>query len=174
MKALAMDFLAVSRPGRWGSVVLLAGVAVAAATGAGYWHLLQQRSLLEDRMGQLVARSADANGARAAKAKPDDRTRAMNVVAERISVPWEKLFQDIEACDTPEVALLQLQPNITLHQVSLTGEARDRNAVEHYMKRLEETASLEGVHLAQHSQAPESGPWAIRYALTAKWTYEQR
>ncbi|MFN0318454.1 MAG: hypothetical protein ACKVQA_25795 [Burkholderiales bacterium] len=40
------------------------------------------------------------------------------------------------------------------------------------MKRLEQTRSLEGVHLAQHNQAPESGPGAIRYSLTAKWLYD--
>ncbi len=173
MKPLAMDFVAASGGGRWGGLILLIGLALSIATGAGYWRLLQDRLALEQSLELLSGKAANGRGIKSTNTKLDDKMRAMDVVAERISVPWERLFQDIESCDTPDVALLQFQPNITQHQVTLMGEARDRASVENYIRRLERTPSLEGVHLAQHNQAPESGPWAIRYALTAKWTYEQ-
>ncbi|MFN0317988.1 MAG: PilN domain-containing protein, partial [Burkholderiales bacterium] len=154
MKPLALDFVATPSANRWGVMVLVLGLGLSVALALGYGHLLQERALLEDRLEQLSAVPKRAT----AQQKPDEKARAMGVVAERISVPWERLFQDVESCDSSDVALLQLQPNITQHQVILTGEARNRNAVEAYMKRLEQTRSLEGVHLAQHNQAPESGP----------------
>lgn len=172
MKPLALDFAASHAPSRWGAVLLVLGMAVCVAAGAAYWRLLQHRNALEARVDQLALRTEGAN-ARRADAAPDERARALGVVRERLTVPWERLFQDVESCDGPDVALLQMQPNITQHQVMLMGEARDRAALESYMRRLEETASLEGVHLAQHNQAPDSGPWAIRFALTAKWNYPQ-
>ncbi len=168
MKPLALDFVAAPSSSRWGVMILLLGIGLSLAVAGAYGHLLRERSALEQHLDELSAtptRAVTSN-------KPDEKARALSVVAERISVPWERLFQDVESCDSSDVALLQLQPNITQHQVSLMGEARDRASVEAYMKRLEQTRSLEGVHLAQHNQAPESGPGAIRYALTAKWVYE--
>lgn len=172
MKPLALDFMAARAPSRLGGVLLVAGLALCIGVGAAYWRLLQHRGVLETSVDELAAQVEGAR-ARRTTAKPDDRARALNVVSDRLSVPWEKLFQDVESCDGPDVALLQFQPNITQRQVMLMGEARDRASLESYMRRLDQTGSLEGVHLAQHNQAPESGPWAIRYALTAKWTYPQ-
>lgn len=172
MKPLALDFVATRAPSRWGSVLLVGGLALCIAVGAVYWRLLQHRNVLAARVDELAVRMEGAR-ARPTDGAPDQRTRALGVVGERLTVPWERLFQDVESCDGPDVALLQMQPNITQRQITLMGEARDRASLESYMRRLEETASLEGVHLAQHGQAPDSGPWALRYALTAKWTYPQ-
>lgn len=168
MKPLALDFVASPSSSRWGVMILVSGIALSLAVAGAHGHLLRERSALEQRLEQLNATPKRVVTSK----KNDDKARAFDIVAERISVPWERLFQDVESCDSSDVALLQLQPNITQRQVSLMGEARDRASVEAYMKRLERTRSLEGVHLAQHNQAPESGPGAIRYALTAKWVYE--
>jgi Tfp pilus assembly protein PilN len=173
MRPLALNFVGAPARGPWGVLTLLLGIAAASASGAAYWDQMKQRTLLESRVDQLSERLPVSRGTSRTAQKPDDKARALALVSERITVPWDRLFQDIESCDNPDVALLQLQPNIAQHQVTLMGEARDRQSLEAYMRRLEETASLEGVHLAQHNQAPESGPWAIRYAMTAKWVYEQ-
>jgi len=170
MKPLALDFLAVRAPSRWGGILLVLGLALCTGAGAAFWQMQQQRQSLELSVAELSAQRS-VRGARPVASKVDDKTRALGVVSERISVPWERLFQDVESCDGPDVALLQLQPNITQRQVMLMGEARDRLSLEAYMKRLDQTASLEGVHLAQHNQAPDSGPWAVRFAITARWLY---
>lgn len=168
MKPLALDFMSTKSPSRWGGVLLVMGLALCVAAGTGYWRLQQHRDTLETQVDALALRVEGTRSRRSVET-PDERARALGVVSERLSVPWEKLFQDIESCDGPDVALLQLQPNITQRQVMLMGEARDRAALESYMRRLDQTNSLDGVHLAQHNQAPESGPWAVRFALTAKW-----
>lgn len=170
MKPLALDFMSAGATSRWGSVLLVLGMALCIGVGTAYWRLLQHRDALERSVDALALR-VEGGRVKRLESRPDEKARALGVVSERLSVPWEKLFQDVESCDSPEVALLQLQPNITQRQVLLMGEARDRASLESYMRRLDQTESLEGVHLAQHNQAPESGPWAIRYALTAKWIY---
>ncbi len=186
---LDLDFQVRRRGNQtFGLVVLALGVLAAAGNTLWYLNLSRTAMALEARIEALSTRSPAPRAPAGREQQAESRTATLRLkarrdVAERLAIPWQSLFDDLEAASDEEVAVLALQPMPSQHQVRLSGEAKDRRALERYLARLEATPSLEGVYLASHEYGKEPPPGAdrpagtphkqgIRFALTARWIYE--
>lgn len=171
---LALDFRArAGAPWRaLGWLALLTGLALC--------------GVLADRIAAAAARHGEAlerqtrlaEALRAAKPSPtgapvDTRTLAdierANVVIERLTVPWDALFDAIEAADSRGLGLLALIPNARDRTVRLSGESRSIGEVLAYVDRLAAQSALSQVHLQSYATTLRGDLPVVSFTLAATW-----
>ena len=157
---------------RWAGLVLLAltlgGLALASVyfveldIAAAEWE--EQLAQAEQRRGR--AAQSVRPGAQADLVQEVNRA---NEVLQRLTLPWNALFQAVETAAGKEVALLALEPDLEKQQVKISGEARDYSAVLNYVTQLEAQAVFGPVYLQSHQVQEQDPEKPVRFALLATW-----
>ncbi|HEX4927851.1 MAG TPA: hypothetical protein VFV74_07600 [Burkholderiales bacterium] len=163
---LELDYLAPPRRTAWpGLVVLALSAALAAHLFVRYHDARQEMARLETESGLILPER------RAVRVLPRERleaeTKAAEAVVRELTVPWAALVGALEQAATRDVALLQLQPVAEQRRLSLTAEARDREAMFAYLKRLENAPALAEVHLVSHRVQEDDPRHPIQFSLQA-------
>jgi Tfp pilus assembly protein PilN len=108
---------------------------------------------------------------RPVRAVPRERleaeAKAAEAVVRQLTVPWGALVGALEQASSRDVALLQLQPDAEQRHLRLTAEARDREAMFAYLRRLEAAPALAEVHLVSHQVQNEDPQRPIQFSLQA-------
>lgn len=108
---------------------------------------------------------------RAAAALPKERleeqTKAAEAVVRQLTLPWAGLIGAIEQAATRDVAILQLQPDAEQRVLRLTAEARHRDAMFEYLRRLGASRELANVHLVSHQVQREDPQQPIQFTVQA-------
>lgn len=165
-RRLELDYLAPARRARWpGLVVLALSLALGAWLVARYGEARREIVRIETESGLMSPER------RPARALPRERleaqARAAEAVVRQLSVPWGALIGALEQSSTRDVALLQLQPDADQRRLRLTAEARDREAMFAYLRRLESAPALGDVHLVSHQVQNEDPQRPIQFAVQA-------
>lgn len=165
-KRLELDYLAPARRAGWpGLVVLALALALGAWLGARYGEARREIVRLETESGLM---SPEHRPVRALpRERLEARTKAAEAVVRQLTVPWGALIGALEQSSTRDVALLQLQPDADQRQLRLTAEARDREAMFAYLRRLESAPALAEVHLVSHQVQNEDPQRPIQFAVQA-------
>lgn len=171
MRALRIDFARSAAPTPWaGWGLLAASLAVAALLGAQFRDASTELARLEDRGERLRARAARvaAPGAnpQSERALRDELQRA-RAVTQQLTLPWGRLFQAVEGAAGKQVALIALQPESGQNLVRITAEARDLPEALEFVRRLQATRQLGGVHLASHQVRTEDARRPVRFVVLA-------
>jgi hypothetical protein len=174
MRALHLDFLRPipARPW-WGVAILAAGAIAVAAVGARYQRLHAEVGELEASVAQLTRFARrDAPRLSAAAADPKQlaqEIRSANAVIERLAVPWDALFRELEGAAADGVALLSIQPDPASGQVRIAGEAKRYPDVLAYVARLEAREQLANVFLVGHETKQGAPQRPVAFSLVAEW-----
>jgi len=173
MRALSLDFQQQRRRPGWTNIALLAG-GLAMATFLG-WHSLKLFSQIRALQAQQATlthgmphRSPVRLSAAEAHRLSNEITQAREVLAQ-LALPWEHLFTDIESSPDDHVALLAIEPDAVRHLVSISGEARDFNAMLDYLRALQNKDSLTGVYLQNHHIEQQTAEHPVRFVVLASW-----
>jgi len=169
MRALRIDFARSAAPTPWaGWGLLAASLAVAALLGAQFRDASTELARLEDRGERLRARAARSVGAdpQSERALRDELQRA-RAVTQQLTLPWGRLFQAVEGAAGKQVALIALQPESGQNLVRITAEARDLPEALEFVRRLQATRQLGGVHLASHQVRTEDARRPVRFVVLA-------
>ena len=174
MRRIHLDFMRVRRPtGIAGWALLLFGLACIGAVIAWnetYWQPLN--TVTAERLRSVRAASEVR---RAALAKMDDAQlltewkRAITV-ADTLNLPWEKLFATFEADVGEPVAILSLAPDAEKHELVLTAEAKNFDAMLANFRRLQQQEIFSDLALHSHQINRQDRENPIRFRITAKWT----
>ena len=165
-RRLELDYIApVHRP-RWPGLIVL---AVALAVGGGLVHRYRDT---QAELARLEAAAGLIGPARApARAVPkerlDEETKSAEAVVRQLTVPWGTLVQAIEQAATRDVALLQLQPDAENRTLRLTAEARNREAMFDYLRRLAAAKGLADVHIVSHQVSREDPLRPLQFSVLA-------
>lgn len=175
MTPLELDYQPRPFPAR-GLVLLLLGLVAAvlaalaerqAAADAAYWQselaraqqAAQRQSAVRQREEQLGRGSQEFQQA----------LQAAAVVADELRRPWEALFAALEAAQSDDIALLRLDPDAARGVVTLTGEAKAREAILAYVARLDGEPALKNVVLLEDRLLEEQPEQPYRFLLSAEW-----
>jgi Tfp pilus assembly protein PilN len=163
---LELDYLAPPRRPAWPGVVLLAlSLALGAYLLERYRDARREIVRLETESGLM---SPERRPARAlSRERLEAEAKAAKAVVRQLTVPWAALVAALEQASTRDVALLQLQPDADQRRLSLTAEARDREAMFAYLRRLEAAPALAEVHLVSHRVQTEDPRRPIQFSLRA-------
>jgi hypothetical protein len=83
------------------------------------------------------------------------------------------MSEAVVAAATGEVALLQMQPEAQQRTLRLTAEAKNRESMLRYVRRLGETRVLSGVHLVNHQVQIEDPSRPIQFGVQAAFRNPQ-
>lgn len=161
---LELDFRASRRQARWPGALLLA-LSLALAAGLVSRHRDAQLELARLE-AEVALAGADRGAAVVSRAGNDEELRNAQAVARQLALPWAPLVQTIERAATRDVALLELQPDPQAGVVRLTAEARHREAMFEYARRLG-MRGLRDVHLVGHELQREDPRRPIRFSAQA-------
>jgi len=168
MRAVSLDFERGSRRIAWlGWGLLALAVATAGVLAAHFVSLQAQLELAESRVARLQLRAGGAPpDAKAARQRTEELQRA-RMVSRQLTLPWGTLFESIEKAATSRVALLGLQPDAAQSVVRITAQSRDLSDALEFVRRLEATRRLRGVHLASHQIQEQDPQRPVRFVVIA-------
>jgi Tfp pilus assembly protein PilN len=135
-------------------------------------HLfMRYRDAREEALRLETASGLISPERRPVRAVPRERleaeAKAAEAVVRQLTVPWAGLVGALEQAATRDVALLQLQPDAEQRRLRLTAEARDREAMFAYLRRLEAAPALAEVHLVSHQVQNDDPRRPIQFSLQA-------
>jgi len=174
MERMHLDFLQPhARRNGLGVLLLLAGAAATGALLVQHYRVTQEAARLEERIveaGRMARRTMPRlEPTRVGGRGLAEEIRDANAVIERMNVPWDALFRELEAASGDGVALLAIQPDPTSRKVRIAGEARRLDAVLGYVERLQARKGLANVYLLGHEMR-EAAPRPVAFTLSAQWT----
>jgi len=174
MLSLGIDFLQHRRSARVGAALLLAGAFVAAASGTWYASVSSDLERVEAQVAEMQRMVRRAPGK--VTASPSDarevqlEARQANAIIQQMTVPWDRLFSELELSANKDVALLALQPDVDNRILRISGEAKNLNAMLAYSRRLESSDMLSSVVLLGHEVKSQDPQRPVVFALSAGWS----
>jgi hypothetical protein len=165
-RPLELDYIAPPRRPVWlGLAVLAISLAVAAGLVLRYGEAQQELQRLQTEGGLVL------NDSRAQRPVPkerlDEESRAAEAVVRQLTLPWATLITTVEQAASRDVAILQLQPDPDQRVLRLTAEARHRDAMFDYVRRLGAAKGLGEVHLLSHQVQREDPQRPIQFSVQA-------
>ena len=150
-----------------GWVLLALGVTSIALAALQFHSAHAARAQEADQLQQLQARVAEGTGSRST-ASDSREAKAAAAVIRDLRVPWPQLLDVFEGAANQNVALLTIEPAPAQHQVRLTAEAKNVQAMFDYLEALKREPLTEIVLLSH--QVNEKAPGSpLRFQAQAKW-----
>jgi Tfp pilus assembly protein PilN len=164
---LELDYIARPRRSPWAGLGVLAlALVVAGFLALHYGEVRRQLAAAETARGML-------NEGRPARTVPrerlDDETKQVDAIVRQLTLPWAQIIETIENASIGEVAVLQMQPEAEQRRLRLTAEAKSREAMLRYIRRLEASKALTEVHLVSHQVQLDDPSRPIQFALQASF-----
>ena len=166
MHPLELDYVAFPRRARWPGVAVLALSLVAAAGVVGRYRDAQgQLAALEAAQGLVDVDRVPTKAV--PRERLDEETKAVNEVVRQLGLPWARMIAAVEKAATADVVVLQLQPEAQQRLLRLTAEAKTREAMLQYVRRLGGDSALAEVHLGRHEVRVDQPGRPIQFAVQA-------
>jgi hypothetical protein len=174
MRPISIDFSRGSEaPSVAGAMLLRLGLVAAVVSAACYVGV-------SGEIDRLEARAENGRPARKLPAplpeSPRDSAelqqeiRIANQVVQQMTLPWDRLFRELEASGSKEVALLAVQPDPASRLVRISGEAKNFKAMLDYSRRLGRTDVLREVVLLGHEVKSQDPQRPVAFSLMARWS----
>lgn len=153
-----------------GWVLLVAAVAAAATLGAWQQTLLRELDRLEAQASRDERRGAVRPVATAVDPRRlEEAERRARLIALELRLPWNELFDAVEEVADPAVALLAVEPDVRRSALRVSGEARNKEAMLRYVKRLGAQRPIVRALLESHAERRTGGRATVQFTLIAYW-----
>ncbi len=153
-----------------GVVLLGLAMLVSAAVGVYYHHVVEKTADWDAKSGLTERGSARHSSASLSRAEDVGvEIKHANEVLNKITLPWDALFQAVEWSSGKDVALLAMEPNAERHVVRISAEAKNIPALMSYLRHLEEQKIFNSVYLQSHQVQQRNPEKPVRFTLVATW-----
>jgi uncharacterized protein YjaG (DUF416 family) len=145
-------------------------------------HLLQARAAASQSQATVVAHTTpvsspeqlarNAHAAaqkKAAIALTQAQQKEAQTVTQQLNIRWFDLLQALESRQIKDIALLQLLPDATRGQFTLSGEAKDYTTLLKYVGHLQQAAVLTQVHLQKHQVIETHPQRPVSFEIQGGW-----
>jgi hypothetical protein len=166
VRRVELDYVVPRRRPVWpGLVALAVSLAVAGELGMRYRDARLELERLEAVAGLAGPRERPARAT--PRERLDEEVRNAEAVVRQLALPWGTLVRAIEQAATRDVALLQLQPDPASRLVRLSAEARHREAMFDYVRRLAAAKGLANVHVVSHQVQQDDPRKPVQFSVQA-------
>jgi|SRR6476620_3826496 Tfp pilus assembly protein PilN len=178
MEPLSLDYQRKARrpASRPGLLVLLLGLIAVFVVADFFVQVNRQKSDLENQLASKERKRAPVT--RGTAERDNKRTaedlKLADSIAERLTIPWSNLFDALETSSTSAVALLALEPDVSKRLLRITAEAKDKNDMLDYVRRLSDDPRLVNVHLMDHQLQAQTPGEPVRFSIQASWAGASR
>ncbi len=156
-----------------GAALLAVAVMILISIGVYYLKLSGQAAGWEAKVEQAhnsgAAHGSSGRTSELGVAELAKEVSNANDVLRKLSVPWENLFQSVEASGSNRVTLLVLEPDIEKRQVKINGETRNFKALMNYITQLEGQDMFSSVYLQSHHVRQQDPDRPVFFSLLATW-----
>lgn len=173
MRAIKLDYVAPNAPTLVG-LSLLALALIVIATGWQYYSNLNAHMVVIDQ--KIQQKKNDAGFKEPAKQVQQKSSAEMSVrmedarkLADFLLIPWGDVFFALEAVSLNDLGLLSIEPDSKKRQVKITADAKNKDVMFDYIKRLDATSELSGVYLLKHEILADVEQHPIRFVVVATW-----
>lgn len=165
-RPLELDYIAPRRrPRALGLLILALALGLGAHLVARYRDVQIELARIETAAALL---GAERRPARAVpKERLDEEVKAAEAVVRSLTLPWAALVETLERAARRDVAILQLQPDAQTRVLRLTAEARSREAMFDYVRRLGAGRILAEAHIVTHHVQLEEPQRPIQFTVQA-------
>jgi Tfp pilus assembly protein PilN len=165
-RAVELDYIAPRRRPIWaGALILGVALGLAAVLFKEYRDTQLELARLEAAAGLLGGERRPARTV--SKERLDEEVKAAEAVVRNLTLPWAALVETLERSATRDVALLQLQPDAQNRLLRLTLEARNRQAMFDYARRLGASGFLTDAHILSHQVMVDDPQKRIQFSVQA-------
>jgi len=165
VKRVDLDYLARRRrPALAGLVVLGLSLALGGELALRYRDVRLELARLETQSGLI---SPERSVRTVPKERLDEETKLAEAVVRQLTLPWGPLIGAIEQAATRDVAILQLQPDAESRTLRITAEARHRDAMFEYLRRLAAARGLAEVHVVSHQVQRDDPQRPVQFSVQA-------
>jgi hypothetical protein len=166
MPRVELDYAAPARRAPWaGLAVLAVSLAVAGVMFESYRGVGAELARLQAQSGRAGPERREARTL--SKEQLAAEAKSAEAVVRQLTVPWAGVVQAIEQATMREVAILQLQPDADTRSLKLVAEARQREAMFEYLRRLAAARGLSDVHIVSHQVQRDDPQRPIQFAVQA-------
>jgi Tfp pilus assembly protein PilN len=167
-RRLELDYVAAPRRSPWLGVAVLA-VALATAGHLGLRHQTLRHDIAAATLANGM-RDADSLPLRTvSKEKLDEEIKTVEAAVRQLTLPWTDIVQAVEASAMREVGILNMQPDPQQRVLRLTAEAKTREAMVEYVRRMSQTKIFSEVYLVNHHVQTEDPSRPIQFAVQASF-----
>jgi len=166
MRRLDLDYVAAPRRARWPGAALLAlSLVVAAGVVERYRDARAELAAVEAAQGLV---NLDRSSTKAIpRERLDEETKMVNEVVRQLGLPWARMVAAVERASSADVVVMQMQPDAQQRLLRLTAEAKSRQAMLQYVRRLGEDRALGDVFLVRDEVRTEQPGRPIQFAVQA-------
>lgn len=174
MRALSLNFaVGRRRLHRAGSVLLAISLLLAACVIWKCIDLAQQREQLRaarESWLEIQHKSKSIGGRRDVQSPAlQGELKFANRVIGRLSMPWDHLFNELEASVDEQVVLIGVEPDAEKGRLVLTAEGRNLSAMLNYEKRLADSSLFRDVIIQNHQIQLQDPQKPVRFVIGAVW-----
>ena len=165
MKPMLVDFASRHGPWRWDLrmpgtrlfvAMALAALPMLALSWQQFRAIGQERVEVADELARVTARQEQvAAMARSRAGATSERERMLRQAAGQLAVPWESIFQALEAA--PAARLESLQPDVASGMVKVQAHAAGIDQIQDYLATLRKSPVFVRVSLQRHELPPQGG-----------------
>lgn len=161
-----LDYVAPVRRAPWtGLAVLAVSLAVAGAMLDNYRGVRAELARLEAQGGLA---GPERRAVRAlSKERLEEEAKSAEAVVRQLTVPWAGVMLAIEQAAMRDVAILQLQPDAATRSLKLVAEARQREAMFEYLRRLGAAHGFSDVYIVSHQVQRDDPQRPIQFSVQA-------
>jgi hypothetical protein len=154
---IELDYVAPPRRPVWRGIAVL-GLSLALAGSLA----LRGQSVHRD-----LAALAAVQGASGPSKTADEEVKQAETVVRQLTLPWSDIIRAIEGASMPDVGVLNMQPDAQQRLLKLTAEAKTREAMLEYVRRIAQTKGLSNVYIVSHQVRTEEPSRPIQFSVQA-------
>ena len=160
---IELDYVAAPRRALWpGLAVLAVSLALAGQLA------LRQHSVHRDIAALAAVQGAlDLTQAREPAKTNDEELKQAETVVRQLTLPWSDIVRAIEGASMRDVGILNMQPDAQQRLLKLTAEAKTREAMLEYVRRIAQTQGLSNVYIVSHQVQTENPSRPIQFSVQA-------
>lgn len=173
MRRLEIDFIKQSSVSLAGVIIVLLGLVVFAVLLFQYQGMLSVNAALEAKIEASETAQKPKVAIKPTVSMSQEQVASSmqhaHQLADFLLLPWMDVFTALEASADPDVAMLGIEPEPKKQVVKIIAEAKDKEHMFDYMKKLEATPQLTNVYLLRHEVEEEQTQHPIRFVVAANW-----
>jgi hypothetical protein len=159
-----LDYIAAARrPRAVGIALLLASLICAGSVLERY---LEARTAGERFVAARALLPGEHHATR--KRSTGDQMKHAQAVVGQLALPWAAMIRSVEMADSPEVALMQMEPDPRERRLRVMAEAKNEQSMLEYVRRLGLANDLTDVHLANHQILLEDPKHPYQFTALAR------
>jgi len=158
-----LDYVAPPRRARAAGLALLAAsLACAGVLLERYRNVKLESASIESARALLPAERLATP-----RKNSDEDFKQAEAVIRQLALPWASIIHAVEGAASPDVAVLQMEPDARERKLRVTAEARNEDAMLEYLRHLGGERALANAHLASHQVVLEDARHPIRFTVLA-------